>query len=109
MVSLPGKPQSELDKEIAKEEAEYFSFQLNEARESGRYPLHVAAKLIAQAAGVFTSETTMEERLILAAHEGSLPVYAYGEILRWARDIPFCQCRSKNVPNSAPKVYQLIE
>lgn len=89
MVRLPGKPQSELDKEIAKEDVEYFSFQLNEARESGRYPLHVAAKLIAQAAGVFTSEATMEKRLILAAHEGSLPVYTYGETARERGPIPF--------------------
>ena len=89
MVSLPGKPQSELDKEITKAEAECFSFQLDEARKSGCYPPEVAAKLIAQAAGVFVSADKIEERLNQAARDRSLPIYATGEIVRWDGDIPF--------------------
>jgi hypothetical protein len=89
VVRLPGKPQSELDKKIAKDEAEYFSVQLNEARDSGRYPLDVAATLIAQVAGVFVSADKMEERLMLAAQGGSLPVYVTGETVRWDGAIPF--------------------
>ena len=86
---LPGTPKSWLDKEISKEEAEWFSRQLHDARKSGRYQFEVAAHLIAQVAGFGVSTAKIEERLILDARDGSLPVYDMGATMRWDGDIPF--------------------
>lgn len=88
-IRLPGTPPSWLDKEIAEDEAERFSRLLHDARKSGRYPFEVAAHLIAQVAGFGVSAAKIEERLILAAHDGSLPVYDMGATMRWDGAIPF--------------------
>lgn len=89
VIRLPGKPQSWLDKEIGKEEEERFSIELDEARKSGRYPIHVAARLIAQTAGRFVSSARIEERLWLAVHDKSLPAYDIHETIRWDGKMPF--------------------
>jgi len=66
-----------------KAEEEVYAIQLAEARRSGRYPFYVAARLIAAAAGPGVSVPQLEERLILAARDRSLPVYTMGQMLRW--------------------------
>ena len=89
VIRLPGTSQSWLDKEVAKKEEERFSVELDEARKSGRYPLHVAATLIAQAAGPLVSPARIEECLILAARDKSLPVYDIHQTMRWHGVVPF--------------------
>lgn len=88
-IRLPGIPPSWLDKEVAKAEEKRFSSELDEARKSGRYSLHVAATLIAQAAGPLVSPIKMEERLMLAMQDKSLPVYDMHQKARWDGVIPF--------------------
>ncbi len=91
VIRLPVTPSSSpwLDAEVAKEEAEIYSMQLRDARKSGRYPFHVAAKLIAPNAGTGVSVAKIEERLILAARNRSLPVYRIGQNVQWDEDVPF--------------------
>jgi hypothetical protein len=87
-IRLPGEPQSELDKEIEFVEETEFSFQLTEALKSGRYPFYVASNLIARVAGLAVSADRIQERLILAARDRSLPAYQLGQTLRWNGEMP---------------------
>jgi hypothetical protein len=88
-IRLPGTPVTELDKDILKDEEEHFVFQCGQARKSGRYPINVAAKLIAQKAGFGVSADKIEDRLKSAALDRSLPVYEIGQNVRWDGDMPF--------------------
>jgi hypothetical protein len=89
MVHLPGDLETRLDREIAEDEENEFALQVDEARKSGRYPLPVAAVLIARAAGLGVSADKMRKRLIRAAKNSSLPVYQLGQTVQWDRDMPF--------------------
>ena len=91
-VRLPGTPLSWLDKEIAEAEAETLSFQCSEARKSGLYPFHVAAHLIARAAGSFVSAEKIRDRLIFAARDRSLPAYELEQTVGWDGDMPIVSC-----------------
>jgi hypothetical protein len=82
-IHLPGTPPSWLDNEIAKAEEDVFSFQHKEALKSGRYHFHVAARLIAQDAGILVSTSKLQARLISDARDKKLPVYQIGQSLRW--------------------------
>lgn len=87
-IRLLGTTPTELEEAILKEEEVRFLFQCDEAHKSGRYPIDVAAKLIALKGGVGVSVEKMEERLTLAAMDRSLPVYEFGQNVRWNGDMP---------------------
>jgi hypothetical protein len=88
-VRLPGTPQTWLDEAVFKDEEERYEIELAEARKSGRYPFHVAARLIEAAAGPGANVPQLEERLILAARDRTLPAYTIGQTLRWDGANPF--------------------
>jgi hypothetical protein len=92
VIRLPGTPQTWLDTDVFKAEEDRYSVELADARKSGRYPFHVAARLIAESAGPGVSAAKLEERLILAARDRSLPVYTIGQDLRWDGENPFVSC-----------------
>ncbi|SFM59084.1 hypothetical protein [Nitrosomonas communis] len=63
---------------------------LDEAHRLGRYTLKVAAHFIAQSAGPSVDFAKIEKRLLRAAEDRSLSVYAKNEKVRWDSEMPAC-------------------